>query len=139
MSESLSPRPRLRALASRWLGVGLASLLSVLTLGLGLTGRLTLYISPETIWFACAAAVVTLAGAIWSCTLPLGVEDDHGHDHGPVAAADSPTETAEPTRAASPRRTLATVGAVAGGVVASGVVLTALVLPPATLSVELAM
>jgi uncharacterized repeat protein (TIGR03943 family) len=139
LSDSVLTRPRTRALASRWLGVGLATLLSVLTLGLGVTGRLTLYISPETVWFACAAAVVTLAGAVWSCTLPLGVEDDHGHDHGPVAAADPVADAGETPRAVSPRRTLATVGAVAGGVVASGVVLTALVLPPATLSVELAM
>jgi len=104
--------------------------ISVVTLGLGLTGRLNLYISPESVWFACAAAVVTLAGAIWSCTLPLGEEGDHGHDHGHGTDAD-----AEP----SPRRSLALVGTVTGGVVASGVVIAALVLPPASLSVELAM
>ncbi len=39
----------------------------------------------------------------------------------------------------SPRRSLAGVGAVAGGVIATGVVAAALVLPPASLSVELAM
>lgn len=121
---------RARALGSRWLGIGLATVISVVTLGLGLTGRLNLYISPESIWFACAAAVVTLAGAIWSCTLPLGDEGDHGHDHGD--ADDSQAQTA-------PRRSLAVVGTVTGGVVASGVVLAALVLPPASLSVELAM
>ncbi|MFP3814019.1 hypothetical protein SB660_23770, partial [Bacillus sp. SIMBA_005] len=44
-----------------------------------------------------------------------------------------------PRPAASPRRTLAAVGAVTGGVVATGVVAAALVLPPASLSVELAM
>lgn len=121
---------RARALGSRWLGIGLATVISVVTLGLGLTGRLNLYISPESIWFACAAAVVTLAGAIWSCTLPLGDEGDHGHDHGD--ADDSQAQ-------AAPRRSLAVVGTVTGGVVASGVVLAALVLPPASLSVELAM
>jgi uncharacterized repeat protein (TIGR03943 family) len=125
---------RARALGTRWLGVGLASVIAVVTLGLGVTGRLTLYISPESIWFACAAAVVTLAGAIWSCTLPIGAEGDHGHDHGdPVDAASGETP------AVSRRRTLATVGAVTGGVVATGVVAAALVLPPASLSVELAM
>lgn len=121
---------RARALGTRWLGIGLATVISVVTLGLGLTGRLNLYISPESIWFACAAAVVTLVGAIWSCTLPLGEEGDHGHDHG-----DGTDRDAAPT----PRRSLALVGTVTGGVVASGVVIAALVLPPASLSVELAM
>lgn len=121
-------RPRWRAIATRWLGLGLAVVISVVTLGLGLTGRLTLYISPESIWFACAGAVVVLAGAIWSCTLPLGAETDHGHDHG-HAEAD----------AVAPRRALKIAGVVSAGVVASGVVVAALVLPPASLSVELAM
>ncbi|PRA79656.1 TIGR03943 family putative permease subunit [Microbacterium sp. MYb66] len=129
--------PRARALATRWLGVGLAAVIAVVTLGLGVTGRLTLYISPESVWFACTAAVVTLAGAIWSCALPLGEEGDHGHDHGHATdAADDPDHFAAP---ASSRRTLAGVGAVAGGVIATGVVAAALVLPPASLSVELAM
>ncbi|WP_231924893.1 MULTISPECIES: TIGR03943 family putative permease subunit [unclassified Microbacterium] len=148
---------RIRALGTRWLGVGLATVISVVTLGLGLTGRLNLYISPESVWFACTAAVVTLAGAIWSCTLPLGEESDHGHDHGPVPAPavhgdhdgadhdgadhdgadhDGADHDGAP---ASSRRALAGVAAVAGGVIASGVVVAGLVLPPASLSVELAM
>ena len=131
MSEQAPSRGR--AIGTRWLGVGLASVIAVVTLGLGVTGRLTLYISPESIWFACAAAVVTLAGAIWSCTLPIGAEGDHGHDHGDIADAEG-----EVTPAVTRRRTLATVGAVTGGVVATGVVAAALVLPPASLSVELA-
>ena len=138
---------RARALGTRWLGVGLAAVIAVVTLGLGVTGRLTLYISPESVWFACAAAVVTIAGAIWSCTLPLGAEGDHGHDHGTAgdvrsAASSDPGDPASegvdaPPRAARP--SLAGVGAVAGGVIATGVVAAALVLPPASLSVELAM
>lgn len=123
-------RSRARALGTRWLGIGLAAVISVVTLGLGLTGRLNLYISPESVWFTCAAAVVTLVGAIWSCTLPLGEEGDHGHDHGAAHEADAE---------ASPRRSLALAGTVTGGVVASGVVIASLVLPPASLSVELAM
>ena len=129
MSEQVSRR---RALWSRWLGVGLATGLSVVTLGLAFTGRLSLYISPESVWFAVAGAVVTLAGAVWSCTLPLGEEMDHDHDHGTDAVdadADAP----------SVKRTLAAVGSIAAGVVASGVVIAGLVLPPASLSVELAM
>lgn len=117
--------------------MGLATIVSIVTLGLGVTGRLTLYISPESVWFACAAAVVTLAAAIWSCTLPLGAETDHGHDHGSQdhGSDDADAEGARP----SARRALATAGTVAGGVIASGVVVAALVLPPASLSVELAM
>ena len=126
MSEQVSRRS---ALWSRWLGVGLAAGLSVVTLGLAFTGRLSLYISPESVWFAVAGAIVTLAGAVWSCTLPLGEEMDHDHDHG-TDAADT---------AASPQRTLAAVGSITAGVVASGVVIAGLVLPPASLSVELAM
>ena len=119
---------RWSAVGTRWLGVGLAALIAVVTVGLGITGQLTLFISPESIWFACAGAVVVLVGAIWSFTLPLGAESDHGHDH-------APAEDAEDT----PRRTLTTVGTISAGVVATGVVAAALVLPPASLSVELAM
>jgi len=101
-------RSRLRALGTRWLGIGLATFVSIVTLGLGFTGRLTLYISPESVWFACAAAVVTLLGAIWSCTLPLGSEGDHGHDHGHGADHDDAGHDAPSTR----RRTLALAGIV---------------------------
>ncbi|WP_223172300.1 hypothetical protein [Microbacterium sp. NIBRBAC000506063] len=59
-----------RSLVTRWLGAGLATLLSVTTLVLALTGRLTLYIAPETVWFASAAAVVTIIGTVWTFTLP---------------------------------------------------------------------
>lgn len=104
-------------------------MISVVTLGLGLTGRLTLYISPETVWFACAAAVVTLIIAIWSCTLPLGAEGDHDHDHGTAASGEH----------AARHRMLQTAAVVTGGVIASGVVLAALALPPASLSAQLAM
>jgi uncharacterized repeat protein (TIGR03943 family) len=140
MALSEQTAARARALGTRWLGVGLAAVISVVTLGLGLTGRLNLYISPESVWFACTAAVVTLAGAIWSCTLPLGEEGDHGHDHGPAVAPDADADHADHgTAPASSRRSLAGVAAVTGGVIASGVVVAALVLPPASLSVELAM
>lgn len=135
MAESHTPS-RTTAAASRWLGLGLAVTISIVTLGLAVSGQLTLYIAPESIWFACAGAVVVLAGAIWSFTLPLGEETDHGHDHG-----HAPHSAAEPVEAsaASPRRRLTLIGTVSAGVVASGVVAAALVLPPASLSVELAM
>lgn len=132
MAESHAPS-RWSAVGTRWLGIGLAVIVSVVTLGLGLAGQLTLYISPESIWFACAGAVVVIIGAIWSFALPLGAESDHGHDHGVV------DDDEEADAAASRRRTLTLAGTVSAGVVASGVVVASLVLPPASLSVELAM
>ena len=73
--------PRLGSLGTRWLGVGLASALAVLTVGLAVTGRLSLYINPESAWFAVGMSVIVLIGAIASFALPLGAENDHGHDH----------------------------------------------------------
>lgn len=131
------------AIGSRWLGIGLAAVVSVVTLGLGLTGQLTLYISPETVWFACAGAVVTLVGAVWSFTLPVGEEMDHGHDHGDAhghaGVTILPEDGQDDHDHVRNRRTLAAVGTVSAGVVATGVVVAGLVLPPASLSVELAM
>jgi uncharacterized repeat protein (TIGR03943 family) len=109
------------SLANRWLGVGLASLLSITTLVLAVTGRLTLYIAPETVWFASAAAVVTLLCALWVFVLPLGVEEgEHDHDHGGSGV-------------------FASIGAAIAGTLATAFVVATLVLPPASLSVELAM
>jgi len=123
--------PRAQALGARWLGAGLASALAIATLALAFTGRLTLYISPETVWFAVAAAVVTLVGAVWSCMLPLGAEQDHGHDHGEAGH--------DHASARSGRRVLGAVVGATGGVIATGVVAGALLLPPASLSVDMAM
>lgn len=125
-------RDRWRAIASRWLGVGLAVVISVVTLVLAVTGRLTLYISPETVWFAAAAAAVTLILAVWSCTLPLGAEGEHDHAH---AASDESASDARARR----RRRMQTTAAVSGGVIASAVVLAGLVLPPASLSAQIAL
>ena len=113
---------------NRWLGVGLAAVIAVVTLGLGISGRLNLYISPDTVWFACIAAVITLGFAVWTCTLPLGAEGDHTHDHG-IAETDVPAKS----------RPLATVAVVSGGVIATSTVVAALIMPPASLSAELAM
>lgn len=102
---------------SRWLGVGLAAILAVVTLSLTLTGRLQLYINPAQAWFACGMAVLILVGTVASFALRPGEEhQDHGHDHGSESR----------------------LGVVAGGV-ATVVALAALVLPPAALSAELAM
>lgn len=126
LSHAHEAPSRARAIATRWLGVGLASGISVVTLVLGITGRLGLYISPGSAWFACGAAVVTLLVALWSCTVPLGAEEDHDHDHGDEERSGG-------------RRILATAGTVTAGAIASGVVLAALILPPMSLSVDLAM
>ncbi len=128
---------RLQALGARWLGAGLAAALAVATLALAATGRLTLYISPETVWFAVAAAIATLIGVVWSCALPLGAEQEHGHDHGDAGAGhDHADEHAHPRPA---RRVVGVVAGATGGVIATGVVAGALLLPPASLSVDMAM
>jgi len=130
---------RAQALGARWLGAGLASALAIATLALAFTGRLTLYISPETVWFAVAAAVVTLVGAVWSCMLPLGAEQDHGHDHGHDHGEAGHAHEHGRTSTVSARRVLGAVVGATGGVVATGVVAGALLLPPASLSVDMAM
>ncbi|MDN3311347.1 TIGR03943 family protein [Microbacterium oryzae] len=126
---------------ARWLGVGLAAVLAVVTLGLAVTGRLQLYINPAQAWFAVGMAVLALAGAVWSCTLPLGTENDHGHDHGAAHDHDDAAGHALPTRGRrrAPRRLAGGALVVTGGVIASAVTVAALVLPPASLSVDLAM
>ncbi|MDQ4214903.1 TIGR03943 family putative permease subunit [Microbacterium sp. ASV81] len=143
MSDHASDHTPSRAgsLGARWLGAGLASLLAITTLVLAFTGRLTLYVSPETVWFAVAAAVVTLIGAVWSCALPLGAEQDHGHDHG--AADDHGTADDHDEHGHAPRRPVRRIAGIAlaatGGVIATGVAGGALLLPPAALSVDMAM
>lgn len=153
----------------RWLGVGLAAVLAVVTLGLAVTGRLGLYINPESSWFAVSMAVLLLVGAAVSFVLPLGAEADHGHDHGDEPrTVERATEDAGVVRSATKRAdathdpatrdadvahvpategadvahvpaTARSVASLTGGVVASGVVLSILLLPPASLSAELAM
>lgn len=117
---------RAGSIGTRWLGAGLASVLAVVTLGLWATDRLALYINPAQSWFAVGMAVVVLAGSIASFALPLGAEDDHGH------GADEHTHHHEPGRGSL------AIGVV-GGVLATGVAAGAILLPPASLSVELAM
>ncbi|MGA7146967.1 MAG: TIGR03943 family protein [Microbacterium sp.] len=112
-----------RFIATRWLGVGLATVLAVVTISLAVTGRLGLYINPDSSWFAVSMAVLVLVGAIASFALPLGAEEDDGHDHDHDHA----------------RHPVGFAATVAGGVVASGAVVLTLVLPPASLSAELAM
>jgi uncharacterized repeat protein (TIGR03943 family) len=121
---------------TRLLGVGLAAVLAVVTLGLAFTGRLGLYINPESSWFAVGMAVLVLIGAALSFTLPLGAEADHGHDHGNAEAHHDDPEAVPVLHHTHPAALAATA---IGGAAASGVVLLTLVLPPASLSAELAM
>ncbi|WP_306817068.1 MULTISPECIES: DUF1980 domain-containing protein [unclassified Microbacterium] len=145
-----------QALATRWLGVGLAAGVAAVTVVLAVTGRIGLYINPDTAWFAVSFAVLALVGAIASCALPLGAEADHGHDHGHGHAVRRPDAVdaddhgrADPDHdatvdhdavvAAGFGRSAATAATIVGGVLATGVVGAMLVLPPASLSAELAM
>lgn len=147
------------ALGTRWLGAGLAAIIAVVTLGLALTGRIGLYINPDSAWWAVGMAVVLLIGAVASCTVPL---TGRGHHHSAVDAADA-VDAAAPAVShwrghdhdeyddhgdhdhghdhdELPRRSPLAVGfTVAGGVLASVFVVAALVLPPASLSAELAL
>lgn len=127
--------PKLSSLGTRWLGVGLAAILSVVTLSLALTGRLGLYINPDSTWFAVGMALVLLVGSALSFALPLGAEADHGHDHGDHEHDDESHHDHAPTFAERAGVTATLVG----GAAASGVVLLTLFLPPASLSAELAM
>ncbi len=136
-------RLRMKWILTRWLGVGLAAVLAVVTLGLALTGRLGLYINPESSWFAVGMSIVVLVGAALSFTLPLGAEADHGHDHGDAPHGHHHDELVD---GLTPRHAqgeavhpVALAATVVGGVAASGVVLLTLILPPASLSAELAM
>lgn len=122
--------PRLGSLGTRWLGVGLASALAVLTVGLAVTGRLSLYINPESAWFAVGMSVIVLIGAVASFALPLGAENDHGHDHGEASAHEHDH--------AHIRHPVALAGTVVAGVLASAVVIGALALPPSSLSPQFA-
>ena len=168
-------------MGTRWLGVGLAAALAVVTITLAVTDRLALYINPDSTWFAVSMAVLVLVGAVASFALPLGAEADHGHDHGharaeargvstrsarsttgagaegggvssrsarsttgsPVVerARNERDETLEPTHDHDhdARHPVAVAATALGGVAASGVVVLTLVLPPASLSAELAM
>lgn len=121
----------------RWLGVGLAAILAVVTISLAATGQLALYINPDSTWFAVTMAVVALVGTVASFTLPLGAESDHGHDHG--HGPDHDDDHDHGADHSHPRSTLGLAATVTGGVLASGVVVLTLVLPPASLSAELAM
>lgn len=129
---------------NRWLGVGLASVTAVVTISLWATGNLDLYINPDSAWFAVSMSVLALVGAVATFALPLGAEDDHGHDHGDAAesapsAENEPGGPGAPAVVRYPVRPAAVVATVTGGVLASGVTVAALVLPPASLSAELAM
>lgn len=125
----------------RWLGVGLTSALAVLTLWLVLTGRLSLYVNPSITAFAVVMAVLALVGALASFALPLGAEADHGHDHG--GARDEPEgerhDRGHGGRRAGAGRIASATAAVAGGVIASAVVAASVLLPPRSLSVDLAL
>lgn len=145
---------RRSSIVNRWLGAGLAASLAVVTLGLAFTGRLALYIAPSSNWFAIPMAVLLLVGAVLSFVLPLGAEDEHGHEHGhghgdghgdrrergrdhdhPAGGHDHPAPGGRRPR---PRAALGTALTATGGVLATGVAAAALLLPPASLSAEIA-
>ncbi len=139
--------------------MGLTACLSITTIALWATGRMALYINPDSAWFAVGMAFIALIGAIASFALPLGAEADHGHDHehghSPAAASarreafahadhahadplDEHDHVAHDHLAARPRLTPGGIAAFTGGVLASGAVIAVLLTPAASLSTELA-
>lgn len=127
-------------LGSRLLGVGLAAGLSAVTVVLWLTGQLALYINPSSNWFAVPMAILALVGAVLSFALPRGAEADHGHDHGDGHEhehGDGHDHGDEHGHEA--RSVWGTAATVTGGILATGVVAAIVLIPPATLSAELAM
>jgi uncharacterized membrane protein YcgQ (UPF0703/DUF1980 family) len=58
------------------LGVGAVASIAALTIALALTDRLSLYINPESSWFAVSMAVLALIGSVLSVLLPLGALQD---------------------------------------------------------------
>ncbi|WP_232531926.1 TIGR03943 family putative permease subunit [Microbacterium halophytorum] len=121
---------RAKLIGARWLGVGLTSALAVLTLVLVATDQFSLYVNPAQEPFAVVLAVIALVGAAASFALPLGAEADHGHEH-----PDDHDHAGTDTRRG---RAAAAGAAVAGGAIASAVVAAAVLLPPTSLSVQLA-
>lgn len=132
---------------TRLLGVGLASGLAATTIALALTDQLALYINPSSSVFAVSMSVLVLVGAAASFALPLGAEADHGHDHGHADAdghghadaADHGHDADGHPVAARPLAALGGAAIVTGGVLATGIVAAIVLVPPATLSAELAM
>ncbi|MDT3329276.1 TIGR03943 family protein [Microbacterium sp. KSW-18] len=123
----------------RMLGVGAVASIAALTIALAVTGRLGLYINPESSWFAVSMAVLALVGSVLSFLLPLGAAEDHGHDHGDAPAVDADHDHDHHDHAPrTSRQLIGTAATVAGGVLALGAATTMLVVPPATLSAELA-
>jgi len=142
LRESSSPA-RGRALGTRWLGVGLAACVAVVTLGLAVTGRIGLYINPDAAWWAVSMSIVVLIGAIASCAVPVTGHTHHHAEHDAHAEGVEepvPEPVPEPEPDELPRRSApAVVATVVGGTVASAFVVCSLVLPPASLSAELAL
>ena len=63
----------------RMLGVGAVASVAALTIALAITGRLGLYINPESSWFAVSMAVLVLVGVVLSFLLPLGAAEGAAH------------------------------------------------------------
>lgn len=130
------------ALGTRWLGVGLATALAVVTIGLWATGQIGLYINPDAAWWAVSMAIVCVVGAVWSCAVPISHEHEHEHEHDDEVPAGPSTSsgTERPGEELEVRRSpVALIATGVGAVLASGLVGLAVVLPPASLSAELAL
>ena len=118
------------AFLTYWRGILLATLLTVATIWLALTGRLGLYIHPRYFVFTVIMASIGGVAVLAAYIVRQRLADAHAHDHDALEVDD-----AAPKRGSRMRGALA----VAGSVVIVLVAAVALVaLPPTTLSASLA-
>lgn len=118
------------SLRMRLFGVVVASALSIITLSLWLSGQLGLYVNPDSAWWVVSMAILALVMALASFAVPVNDDDDeHAHEH--VVAASGKRK--------QPGRIFGALMRGAAAVVILVFVGAALILPPRSLSTELAL
>lgn len=123
------------AFLTYWRGILLATLLTVATVWLALSGRLGLYIHPR--YFVFTVVMVAIGGVAVLAGFLLGKRSDaHGHDHAADAHDHVDLLAPEPPRPPGRLRTGLAVAGSAAIVLVAAVALVAL--PPTTLSASLA-
>ena len=119
-----------RSIRVRVFGVVVASALSIITISLWLNGQLGLYVNPDSAWWVVSMALLALVLAVASFAVPLGDDDDeHEHAHEPPASGNRKM----------PARVFGALMRGAGAAIILVFIGAALVLPPQSLSTELAL
>lgn len=117
----------------RLLGVALAAALAVITITLWLNGQLALYVNPDSAWWVVSMSFVTVIAAVASCAVRVGDDHDHGFD----------ADDEQVVAASELHKKRYHFGPVVlrgvGTSIAAVFVLLALLVPPSSLSTELAL